>query len=139
MEEAVMQLQLELQVVQSRLRYDIATISGQVFESYEDTLNWVVANSGLQYIMDMPALYSLVRPNGQGYIMLLEEESNSNKAGYSSSTQARLAMSFETKVPGIFGGEKLSKNGHPFAVIDGYDKWVSISLKRDSEIKWRTP
>jgi hypothetical protein len=37
------------------------------------------------------------------------------------STQARLALSFKTKVPGIFGADKAAKNGHPFAAIDTYD------------------
>jgi hypothetical protein len=58
------------------------------------------------------------------------EESNSSKAGYSSSTKARLALSFKTKVPEIFGGEKVARNGHPFTTIYGYDKWVSTGLKK---------
>jgi hypothetical protein len=37
-EDAVAQLQLKIQVVQSRLRSDYASIAGHVFESYEDTL-----------------------------------------------------------------------------------------------------
>jgi hypothetical protein len=129
----VEQLQLELQVVQSRLRSDAASIGGHVFESYEDTFKWVVANCSpedWQYVMDLPALYSLVRPDGQGYRVLLEEESNSSKAGYASSTQARLALSFKTKVPGIFGADKLAKNGHPFAAIDEYSKWESTGIKK---------
>jgi hypothetical protein len=43
-EDAVVQLQLELQVVQSQLGYYSASIRGYIFESYEDTLNWMVAN-----------------------------------------------------------------------------------------------
>jgi hypothetical protein len=74
--------------------------------------------------MDMPALYSLVRPDGPVYDTLLEEESNSSKAGYASSAQARLAFSFKTKVPGIFGGEKFARNGHPLYAVDVYSKWV---------------
>jgi hypothetical protein len=37
-EDAVLQLQIELQVVQSRLRSDAACVGGHTFESYEDTL-----------------------------------------------------------------------------------------------------
>jgi hypothetical protein len=69
-EDAVMQLQLELQVVQSRLRSESASIGGHVFESYKDTLKWVVTNyspEDWQYVMDIPAVYSLVRPDGQIY------------------------------------------------------------------------
>jgi hypothetical protein len=43
-EDAVAQLQMQIQVVQSRLRSDSASIAGHVFESYEDTLAWVVAH-----------------------------------------------------------------------------------------------
>jgi hypothetical protein len=75
-------------------------------------------------------LYSLVRPDGHIYDTLMEEEYNCSKAGYESSTQARLALSFKTKVPGIFGGDKVARNGHPFADIDSYDKWFSTGLKK---------
>jgi hypothetical protein len=126
-------LQLEVQVVESRLGSESSFIGGQGGESYEDTLKWVVINCSpedWQYVMDMPALYSLVRPDGQIHDTLLEEESNSSRAGHASSTQDRLALSFKTKVPGIFGGQKVAKNGHPFAAIDSYDKWISTGLKR---------
>jgi hypothetical protein len=43
-EYAVAQWQMEIQVVKSRLRSDSASISGHVFESYEDTLAWMVAH-----------------------------------------------------------------------------------------------
>jgi hypothetical protein len=43
-EDAVEQLQLQLLVVQSRLRSDAAYVAGHLFESYEDTYKWVVAN-----------------------------------------------------------------------------------------------
>jgi hypothetical protein len=43
-EDALLQLQIELQVVQSRLRSDAACVGGHTFESYEDTLKWVTAN-----------------------------------------------------------------------------------------------
>jgi hypothetical protein len=69
-----------------------------MFESYEDTYQWVVANCSpedWQYIMDMPALYNLVRPDGQQYDMILTEESNSSKAADASSAQARLSLSFK--------------------------------------------
>jgi hypothetical protein len=59
-EDAVEQLQLQLQMAQSCLRSDAASVAGHVFESYEDTYQWVVANCSpedWQYVMDMPALY----------------------------------------------------------------------------------
>jgi hypothetical protein len=102
-----------------------------VLDSYEDTLKWVVANCGpddWQIFMDMPALYSLARRDAQGYKGLLEEVSNSSKAGYSSSTQARISLSFKTKVHGIFAGEYFN-NCHHFGVIY---KWVSTGLKKGS-------
>jgi hypothetical protein len=110
-EDTVAQLQLEIQVVQSRLRSDSASISGHVFESYEDTLVWVVAHCSpedWQYVMDMPALYSLMRPDGQQHYVMLQEESNSSKAGYASSAQARLSLSFKMKVPGNFWSRQVS-------------------------------
>jgi hypothetical protein len=82
-EDGVVQLQLELQVVQSWLRSDAASIGGRVSKSYEYTLNWLVVNCSpedWQYGMDMPAIYSKVRPDGQGYRVLLEEESSSSNA-----------------------------------------------------------
>jgi hypothetical protein len=83
-----------------------------------------------QYFLDMPALYSLVRPDGQIHDTFLKEESKSSRAGYASFNQAMLALSFKTKVPGIFGGQKVAKNGHPFAAIDSYDKWIYTIPKR---------
>jgi hypothetical protein len=41
-EDAVVQVQLELQMVQSRLRSDAASVAGHPFEYYEDTVKWVV-------------------------------------------------------------------------------------------------
>jgi hypothetical protein len=55
-EDAVAHLKLEVQVVQSRLLSESASIGWQVFESYEDTLKWVVTNCSpedWQYVMDM--------------------------------------------------------------------------------------
>jgi hypothetical protein len=124
-EDAVTQLQLEIQVVQSRLRSDYASIAGRVFEYYEDTLAWVVAHCSpedWQYGMDMPALYSLIRPDGQQHDVMLKEEYNSSKAGYTSSAQARLSLSFKMKVPGFFGADRSAKNGHPFSAISDFSK-----------------
>jgi hypothetical protein len=62
-EDAVLQLKIELQVVHYRLRLDTECVGGYTFESYEDTLKWVTANYSAedwQYVMDMPTLYSLV-------------------------------------------------------------------------------
>jgi hypothetical protein len=44
-EDSVEQLQLQLQMVQSRLRSDAASVAGHAFESYEDTINgwWPIA------------------------------------------------------------------------------------------------
>jgi hypothetical protein len=118
-------------VVQSRLRSDTACVGGYTFESYEDTLKWVTENCSAEdwkYVMDMPTLYSLVWPDGKEYDVLLQEQSNSSRAGFASSTQARLALSFKTKVPGIFGADKAAKNEYPFAAIDTYYKWVSLGI-----------
>jgi hypothetical protein len=80
--------------------------------------------------MDMSELYSLVRPDGQEYDVMLTEESNSSKAGYASSAQARLSISFKTKVPGIFVEDRSARNGHPFSAISEYSKWESTGIKR---------
>jgi hypothetical protein len=107
-EDAVEQLQMQLQEVQFCIWSDAAYVAGRVFDSYEDTYQWIVANCSpedWQYVMDMPALYSLVRPEGQNNDVMLTEESNSSKAGYTSSAHARLSLSFKTKVPGFFGAD----------------------------------
>jgi hypothetical protein len=80
--------------------------------------------------MDMPNLCSLVRPDGQVYDVLLHEQSHSSRSGFASSTQARLALYFKTKVPGIFGADKATKNGHTFAAIDTYNKRVSLGIRQ---------
>jgi hypothetical protein len=85
-EDAVEKLQLQLHMVQSRIRSDAASIAGHVHESYEYIYQWVVSNCSpedWQYDMDMPSLYSLVRPEGQHH-----------DAGYASSAHARLSFSF---------------------------------------------
>jgi hypothetical protein len=41
-----------------------------------------------------------------------------------------LKLSFKTKVPGIFGADRLAKNGHPFAVISVYSKWEFTGIKK---------
>jgi hypothetical protein len=132
-EDDVAQLQLEIQVVQPRLRSDSASISGHVFESYEDTLAWVVAHCSpedWQYVMDMPDLYSFIRSDGQQHDVMLQEESNSSKAGYASSAQARLSLYFKMKVSGIFGADRSAKNGHPFSAILDFSKWESTGIKK---------
>jgi hypothetical protein len=61
--DAVAQLQLQIQVVQSCLRSDSTSFEGHVFEFYDDTLAWVMAQcipEDWQYVMEMMALYSLI-------------------------------------------------------------------------------
>jgi hypothetical protein len=131
-EDAMEQLQLQVQVVQSRLRSDAASISGHVFESYDDYFQLMVAScipDDWKYFMDMPALYSLVLPDGHHYEVMLEEEYSSSKSGYASSDQACLSWSFKTKVPGIFGAYRSEKKGNPFASILDYRKWESTGIK----------
>jgi hypothetical protein len=53
--------------------------------------------------MDMPALYSLVKTDGQGHKAILEEQASSTKAGYASVKQARLSLSFQSKITDFFG------------------------------------
>jgi hypothetical protein len=101
-EDVAAHLQLELQMVQYRLISDATSVAGRIFEFYEDTFKRVVAHckaDDWQYVMDMPALYSLVRPVGKFYETFFMEESNYSKSGYASSAQVWLALSFKTKVP----------------------------------------
>jgi hypothetical protein len=96
-------------------------------------LKWIADNCSAedwQYAMDMPALYILVRPAGKYYQVLLEEKSHSSKAGYASSTQSRLALSFKTKVHGMYGSDRTKISGHPLNDIDQYDKWVSNGTRQ---------
>jgi hypothetical protein len=60
---------------------------------------------------------------------MLTEESNSSKAGYASSVQARFSLSFKTKVRGIFA-DRSAKNRHNFADISEYIKWESTGIKK---------
>jgi hypothetical protein len=100
--DAVEQLQLQVQVVQSHFRPDAAYIDGTICKYYEDNYQWLVANcspDGWKYVMDMPAVYSLVRPDGQQYEVMLTEETNPSKAGsgYATSAQAHFSFSFKKK------------------------------------------
>jgi hypothetical protein len=61
---------------------------------------------------------------------MLQEESNSTKAGYASSAPARLSLSFKMKVPGFFGAGRSAKNGHPFSTIYDFGKWESTGIKK---------
>jgi hypothetical protein len=83
-------------------------IGGITFESYDNTLKWVSQychKDDWKYVMDMPALYSLVRTDGQGHKALLEEQVNSTKAGYASAKQARLSLSLQSKIPVFWAGK----------------------------------
>jgi hypothetical protein len=131
-EDAFEQLQLQLQIVQYHLRSDAASVAGHVFESYERTYKWVVVNCIPEdwHVMDMPALYSMVRPEGQNHDVMLTEEYNSSKDGYASSAHARFSLSFQTKVPGFLGADRSAKNGHPFSAIVKYSEWESTGIKK---------
>jgi hypothetical protein len=83
-EDYVQQMRRELDVFASRIKSEAVTIGGITFESYDYTLKWVSQychKDGWKYVMDMPALYSLVKTDGQGHKALLEEQANSTKAG----------------------------------------------------------
>jgi hypothetical protein len=62
---------------------------------------------------------------------MLTEEPNSIKYGYASLPQARLSLSFKTKVTGIFGADRSNINGHPFSAIFEYSQWESIIESRE--------
>jgi hypothetical protein len=34
------------------------------------------------------------------------------------------------KVPGFFGADRSSKNGHPFSAISDFSKWESTGIKK---------
>jgi hypothetical protein len=80
--------------------------------------------------MDMPALYSLVKTDGKNLKALLEEQFHSSKAGYASSKQARLSLSFQCKIPEVFGPGKAKKMDHPFGDVATYSKWRSTGNKQ---------
>jgi hypothetical protein len=79
--------------------------------------------------MDMPALYSLLKTDDQVHRAILEEQANSTKAGYASAKQAHLSLSFQSKIPEIFGPGKANKTDHPFGEVATYDKWRSSGSK----------
>jgi hypothetical protein len=66
-----------------------------------------------QYGMDIPDLYSLIWPDGKQHDVMLQEESNSSKAGYASSAHARLSLSFKMKVPDFLEQTGQQRMGTP--------------------------
>jgi hypothetical protein len=109
MEDHVRQMRRELDAFASRIKSEAVTIGGITFESYDDTLKWVshyCHKDDWKYVMDMPALYILVKTDGQGHKTLLEEQANSTKVGCASSKQARLSLSFQSKIPNFWGRKK---------------------------------
>jgi hypothetical protein len=116
-EDYVRHMRRELDVFASRIKSEAVTIGEITFESCNDTLKWVSQYSQKdesKYVMDMPDMYSLVKTDGQGHKALLEEQANSTKAGYASEKQARLSLSFQSKIPDFFGPGKTNKTDHPF-------------------------
>jgi hypothetical protein len=112
-EDYVRQMRRELDVFPLRIKSEVVTIGGITFEPYDDTLKWVSQychKDDLKYVMGIPALYSLVKTDGQGHNALLEEQANSTKAGYSSAKQARLSLSFQSKIPDFLGQNKRIKH-----------------------------
>jgi hypothetical protein len=73
-------------------------------------------------VLDMHALYSLVKNDGENLKALLEEQSHSPKDGYALSTQARMSLSFKCKIPEVFGSGKVNKMYHPFGDVATYIK-----------------
>jgi hypothetical protein len=131
-EDYVRQMRRELDMFASRIKSEAVTIGGITFESYDGTLKWVYQychKDDWKYVMDIPALYSLVKTDGQGHKALLEEQANSTKVGYASTKQARLSLSFQSKIPEIFGPGKTNKTDHPFGEVATYDKWRSSGSK----------
>jgi hypothetical protein len=80
--------------------------------------------------MDIPALYSMVGPESQKYDVMLIEKYNSSKAGYASSAQGCLSLSFKTRVRGIFRADRSARNGNPFSVIVHCSDWESTGIKK---------
>jgi hypothetical protein len=69
-EDYVLQMRKELDVFSSRIKNESVTIDGVTFESYDGTLRWVDTHchkDDWNYVMDVPALYSLVKTDGQGH------------------------------------------------------------------------
>jgi hypothetical protein len=74
MEDYVQQMRRELDVFASSIKSETVIIGGITFESYDDTLKWVSQychKDDWKYVMDMPALYSLAKTDGQGHTALL--------------------------------------------------------------------
>jgi hypothetical protein len=102
-EDYVRQMRRELDEFASRIKSETVTIFGITFESYDDTLKWVSQychKDDWKYVMDMPALYSLVKTDGQGH----------------------KALYFQSKIPVFFWPGKANKTDHPFGELATYDK-----------------
>jgi hypothetical protein len=122
----VTHIRRELDAVGERIKSESVTIGGVAFESYDDTLKCFTTHcdkDDWKYVMYMPALYSLVKTDGKNLKALLEEQSHSSKAGYASSKQARLYLSFQCKIPEVFGPGKETEMNHPLGDVSTYSKW----------------
>jgi hypothetical protein len=131
-EDYVRQMRRELDVFASRIKSEAVTIGGIIFESCDDTLKWVSQyfhKDDWKYVMDIPALYSLVKTYGQCHKALLEEQANSTEAEYASTKQARLSLSFQSKIPDFSGPGRVNKTYHPFGEVTTYEKWRSSGSK----------
>jgi hypothetical protein len=108
-------------------------IWGGGVESYDDTLTWVTTHcrkDEWMYMMDIPTLSSLVKNDDQGYKALLENQSNSTKAGYASAKQPHISLSFHCKIQEVYGPRKSNKTHHPFWDAATYDKRRSTGTKQ---------
>jgi hypothetical protein len=105
----VTQIRKEVDAMGARIKSESVTIGGVPFVSYDDTLKWVTTHyhkDDWKYVMDMHALYSLLKTDGKNLKALLEEHSHSSNAGYASSKKACLSLSFQCKIPEVFGTGK---------------------------------
>jgi hypothetical protein len=128
----VTHMRRELDAAGARIKSESVTIGGVTLESYDDTLKWVTNHchkDDWKYVMDMSALYSLVKTDGNNLKALLEEQSHSSKDGYASSKQARLSLLFQCKIPEVFGPGKANKTDHIFGGVATYSKWRSTGNK----------
>jgi hypothetical protein len=111
MEDYVRHMRQELDVFDSRIK--AVTIGGITFESYDDTLKWVSQychKDDWKYVMDMPALYSLVKTDGLG------------------KASSRVTV-FSVQDSWFFSAKKTNKTDHWYREVATYDKWRSSGYK----------
>jgi hypothetical protein len=127
-------LNLQVEVIQSRMQSQVVRMGGILFESYEDTYWWVYTSLNENYwtyVLDIPGVYTLVQRDGKGFTAMLDEEVDVCKVGYYNANNPHITLSYTSMFPDIFKPDKTPKvEGRLFPAIDAVLKWESSGVQK---------